>query len=38
MYRGTYRITLYDEFQGERIELASQAYNLQIERTPVVEK
>ncbi len=35
---GTYRITLYDEFQGERIELASQAYNLQIERTPVVEK
>jgi hypothetical protein len=34
---GTYRITLFDEFQGERIELASQAYNIKIDR-PVTEK
>ncbi|MNC78426.1 hypothetical protein D3C75_1306300 [compost metagenome] len=35
---GTYRITLYDEFQGERIELASQAYNLTIERVQTNDK
>lgn len=35
---GTYRITLYDEFQGERIELASQAYNIKIDRPAVTEK
>lgn len=35
---GTYRITLYDEFQGERIELASQAYNIKIDRAVVTEK
>ncbi|MRN55139.1 hypothetical protein [Paenibacillus monticola] len=35
---GTYRIELYDEFQGERIELASQVYTLLVERTPVTEK
>lgn len=34
---GAYRITLYDEFQGERIELASQAYSIKIDRT-VTEK
>jgi hypothetical protein len=35
---GTYRITLYDEFQGERIELASQAYNVKMVRPVVTEK
>lgn len=30
---GSYRITLYDEFQGERIELASQPYVLYIDRS-----
>ncbi|WP_081387349.1 hypothetical protein [Paenibacillus odorifer] len=35
---GTYRITLYDEFQGERIELASQAYNIKIDKAVVTEK
>ncbi|MNI93350.1 hypothetical protein D3C73_1512880 [compost metagenome] len=29
---GTYSIKLYDEFQGERIELANQAYTLKIDR------
>ncbi|ASA21402.1 hypothetical protein [Paenibacillus donghaensis] len=29
---GTYKLTLYDEFQGERIELASQVYNMTIDR------
>lgn len=35
---GAYRITLYDEFQGERIELASQAYSIKIDRPAVNEK
>ncbi|GIP26714.1 hypothetical protein J23TS9_18440 [Paenibacillus sp. J23TS9] len=35
---GVYRLTLYDELMGERIELASQAYNLSIEKTPDTEK
>ncbi|MFF2015509.1 hypothetical protein [Paenibacillus sp. NPDC058177] len=35
---GAYRITLYDEFQGERIELASQAYSLFIDRAPTPDK
>ncbi|MFF2907893.1 hypothetical protein [Paenibacillus sp. NPDC057934] len=35
---GAYRITLYDEFQGERIELASQAYTLYIDRTLTSDK
>lgn len=34
---GSYRITLYDEFQGERIELANQAYSIKIDRL-VTEK
>lgn len=38
MVGGTYAITLYDEFQGERIELAHQAYSLKIERLPTSEK
>ncbi|MNC35493.1 hypothetical protein D3C75_839800 [compost metagenome] len=29
---GTYSLKLYDEFQGERIELANQAYTLKIDR------
>ncbi|KWX70959.1 hypothetical protein AMQ84_28435 [Paenibacillus riograndensis] len=34
---GTYSIRLYDEFQGERIELANQAYTLKIERATTSE-
>ncbi|WP_379152737.1 hypothetical protein [Paenibacillus sp. sgz5001063] len=34
---GTYSIKLYDEFQGERIELANQAYVLKIERPATTE-
>ncbi|MRN53727.1 hypothetical protein [Paenibacillus monticola] len=34
---GTYAITLYDEFQGERMELASQAYILTMDRAPTNE-
>ncbi|MNY47431.1 hypothetical protein D3C86_1826970 [compost metagenome] len=34
---GTYSIRLYDEFQGERIELANQAYTLKIERAATSE-
>jgi hypothetical protein len=35
---GTYRLTLYDEMKGERIELASQQYSLTYERIPEIEK
>lgn len=35
---GSYKITLYDEFQGERMELGSQSYFLTYEPLPVVEK
>lgn len=35
---GAFRITLLDEFQGGRIELANQAYNVKFERLPVVER
>ncbi|AOZ90918.1 hypothetical protein [Paenibacillus crassostreae] len=35
---GTYRLTLYDEIQGERIELASQEYSLTYEELPEMEK
>ncbi|WP_438350806.1 hypothetical protein ACP8HI_09260 [Paenibacillus sp. FA6] len=35
---GTYRLTLYDEFQGERIELASQEYSLTYEQLPEMEQ
>ena len=35
---GTYRLSLYDEFQGERIELASQNYPLTVEKLPEMEK
>ncbi|MHA0857241.1 hypothetical protein [Paenibacillus sp. CMAA1364] len=34
---GTYRLTLYDEVQGERIELGSQQYILTYERLPEIE-
>lgn len=34
LYGGTYRLTLYDEFQGERIEIASQEYSLKFEKLP----
>ncbi|MEC0242625.1 hypothetical protein P4H66_22695 [Paenibacillus dokdonensis] len=35
---GFYRLTLYDELMGERIELASQTYNLSIEKAQETEK
>ncbi|MBW4080788.1 hypothetical protein [Paenibacillus sp. S150] len=35
---GTYKITLYDEFQGERIELGHQSYSLSYEALPVTQK
>jgi len=35
---GVYRLTLYDELMGERIELASQTYNLSIEKAQETEK
>ncbi|OAB44825.1 hypothetical protein [Paenibacillus glacialis] len=38
LYGGYYRLTLYDEIQGERIELASQEYSLTYERLPEIEK
>lgn len=34
---GAYRLTLFDEFQGERIELATQVYGLMYERLPGME-
>jgi len=37
MYGGAYKLTLYDEFQGERIELASQTYWLNV-KLPEIEK
>ncbi len=35
---GYYRLTLYDEIQGERIELASKEYPLTYDRLPEIEK
>lgn len=35
---GTYRLTLYDEFQGEQLELSSQAFSLTVDIAPEVEK
>ncbi|UQZ36607.1 hypothetical protein C2I18_25550 [Paenibacillus sp. PK3_47] len=34
---GTYRLTLFDEFQGERLELSSEAYVLRYEPLPRAE-
>jgi hypothetical protein len=38
MYGGPYKLTLYDELQGERIELASQTYSLTYEKLKVIEE
>ncbi|ULO05059.1 hypothetical protein H1230_18235 [Paenibacillus sp. 19GGS1-52] len=38
LHGGTYRVTLYDEFQGERMELANQPYTITYEMLPVIEK
>jgi len=38
LYGGYYRLTLYDEIQGERIELASQEYSITYDRLPEIEK
>lgn len=35
---GNYRLTLYDEFQGERMELGSQVFSLTVEKLPVTEE
>lgn len=35
---GTYRLTLFDEFQGERLELGSEAYLVRYERLPRAEE
>lgn len=35
---GNYKLTLYDEFQGERIELANQTYSLTYEKLPEIER
>ncbi|WP_052675838.1 hypothetical protein [Paenibacillus sp. IHBB 10380] len=38
LYGGPYKLTLYDELQGERIELASQTYSLTYEKLKVIEE
>ncbi|MNC78710.1 hypothetical protein D3C75_1309910 [compost metagenome] len=38
MTGGTYRLTLYDEFQGERQELGSQVYTILFDMLPKPEE